>query len=71
MLVGYARCSTVAQDLTAQCDAMSAVGVKPDRICVGHNLAETNQARPGGATTGARLRAAFSSATTRKYHYRG
>jgi len=36
MLVGYARCSTDAQDLTAQRDALTALGVKPNRIYVDH-----------------------------------
>jgi DNA invertase Pin-like site-specific DNA recombinase len=34
MFVGYARCSTDAQDVTAQRDALTALGVKPNRICV-------------------------------------
>ncbi len=38
MLVGYARCSTDAQDLTAQRDALAALGVKPNRIYVDHGL---------------------------------
>jgi DNA invertase Pin-like site-specific DNA recombinase len=29
MLVGYARCSTDAQDLTAQRNALTALGVTP------------------------------------------
>lgn len=29
MLIGYARCPTDAQDLTAQRDALTALGVKP------------------------------------------
>ncbi len=32
LLVGYARCSTDQQDLTAQRDALLAVGVEPERI---------------------------------------
>jgi len=47
MLVGYARCSTDRQDLTAQRDALAALGVKPARIYVDHGLTGTNRARPG------------------------
>jgi DNA invertase Pin-like site-specific DNA recombinase len=36
MLVGYCRCSTDSQDLTAQRNALIALGVKPNRICVDH-----------------------------------
>jgi len=45
--VGYARCSTDAQDLTAQRDALAALGVKPNRIYVDHGLTGSNRARPG------------------------
>lgn len=50
MLIGYARCSTDAQDLTSQRDALTALtalGVHPDRIYVDHGLTGTNRARPG------------------------
>ncbi|PZS33018.1 MAG: DNA resolvase, partial [Pseudonocardiales bacterium] len=47
MLVGYARCSTDQQDLTAQRDALSALGVEPNRIYVDHGLTGANRARPG------------------------
>ena len=47
MLVGYARCSTDAQDLTAQRDALAALGVKPNRIYVDYGLTGSNRARPG------------------------
>jgi hypothetical protein len=47
MLIGYARCSTGAQDLTAQRDALTALGVQPDRIYADHGLTGTNRARPG------------------------
>ncbi len=36
LLVGYARCSTDTQDLTAQRDGLSRLGVAPDRIYVDH-----------------------------------
>ena len=42
-----ARCSTDSQDLTAQRDALTALGVTPDRIYVDHGLTGTNRARPG------------------------
>ena len=47
MLIGYARCSTDAQDPTAQRDALTALGVQPDRIYTDHGLTGTNRARPG------------------------
>jgi DNA invertase Pin-like site-specific DNA recombinase len=47
MLIGYARCSTDAQDLTAQHDALTTLGMKPNRIYVDHGLTGTNRARPG------------------------
>jgi len=45
--VGYARVSTDDQDLTAQRDALEALGVKPDRIYVDHGFTGTNRDRPG------------------------
>jgi DNA invertase Pin-like site-specific DNA recombinase len=47
LLVGYARCSTDSQDLTAQRDALAALGVLPERIYVDHGLTGTNRERPG------------------------
>ena len=47
LLVGYARCSTDQQDLTAQRDALSGLGVEADRIYVDHGLTGTNRERPG------------------------
>lgn len=46
-LIGYARCSTNDQDLTAQKQALENLGVAPDRIYTDHGLTGTNRARPG------------------------
>lgn len=46
-LIGYARCSTDDQDLTAQKQALEKLGVTPDRIYTDHGLTGTNRARPG------------------------
>lgn len=45
--IGYARVSTQGQDLTAQRNALAALGVAPERIYVDHGLTGTNRARPG------------------------
>jgi DNA invertase Pin-like site-specific DNA recombinase len=45
--IGYARCSTLAQDLTAQRQALTALGVPPGRIYVDKGLTGRNRARPG------------------------
>jgi DNA invertase Pin-like site-specific DNA recombinase len=47
LIIGYARVSTDEQDLTAQRDALTAMGVAPERIYVDHGLTGTNRARPG------------------------
>jgi DNA invertase Pin-like site-specific DNA recombinase len=47
LLVGYARCSTDQQDLTAERDALLGLGVEPERIYVDHGLTGTNRERPG------------------------
>jgi len=46
-LIGYARCSTAAQDLTAQQDALRALGVKEERIYLDRGLTGRNRERPG------------------------
>ena len=46
-LIGYARCSTDKQDLTAQRAALEDLGVAPDRIYTDHGLTGTTRARPG------------------------
>ena len=46
MLIGYARCSTDAQDLTAQCEALTALGAPPDRI-YDDGRAGTSRDQPG------------------------
>ena len=47
LLVGYARCSTDQQDLTAQRDALLAMGVEAERVYVDHGLTATNRERRG------------------------
>ncbi len=54
LLIGYARCSTEQQDLTAQREGLLALGVDPDRVYVDHGLTGTNRDRPG-------LREAFAA----------
>ncbi len=46
-LIGYARCSTHAQDLTAQRDRLRELGVAEDRIYLDHGLTGTTRNRPG------------------------
>jgi DNA invertase Pin-like site-specific DNA recombinase len=46
-LIGYARCSTDKQDLSAQRAALAELGVTADRIYVDHGLTGTSRARPG------------------------
>ena len=47
LLIGYARCSTDQQDLTAQRDGLIGLGVPAHRIYVDHGLTGTNRQRPG------------------------
>lgn len=46
-LIGYARCSTDKQDLSAQRSALVQLGVASDRIYTDHGLTGTNRSRPG------------------------
>ncbi|MFC5183619.1 recombinase family protein [Actinomadura harenae] len=46
-LIGYARCSTVLQDLTAQTEILIGLGVPEDRIYLDKGLTGTNRERPG------------------------
>jgi DNA invertase Pin-like site-specific DNA recombinase len=46
-LVGYARCRTDTQDLTAQRQRLRELGVEAQRIYLDHGLTGTNCARPG------------------------
>lgn len=45
--IGYARCSTDKQDLTAQHDALMKLGVSPERIYTDKGLTGSNRQRPG------------------------
>src|SRR5688572_23451788 len=47
LMIGYARVSTDAQDLTAQRDGLLGLGVEAERIYVDHGLTGTNRERPG------------------------
>lgn len=47
LLIGYARCSTVVQDLAAQRDILRGLGVPEKRIYLDHGMTGTNRARPG------------------------
>ena len=46
-LIGYARCSTDTQDLTAQRDRLRELGAAGDRIYLDHGLTGTSRKRPG------------------------
>ncbi len=46
-LIGYARCSTDDQDLTAQRQILTNLGVADDRIYIDQGMTGTNRARPG------------------------
>ena len=45
LLIGYARCSTDQQDLTAQRDGLAALGVAANRVYVDHGLTGTKHGK--------------------------
>jgi predicted site-specific integrase-resolvase len=47
ILIGYARCSTEKQDLSAQRQIRQELGVTEDRVYLDHGLTGTNRSRPG------------------------
>ncbi|MES6871330.1 recombinase family protein, partial [Cutibacterium acnes] len=47
MHVGYARVSTLEQDLSAQREALERLGVESKNIYFDHGLTGTTRARPG------------------------
>jgi DNA invertase Pin-like site-specific DNA recombinase len=47
ILIGYARCSTEKQDLTAQRQILRDLGVSDERVYLDHGLTGTNRSRPG------------------------
>ncbi len=47
ILIGYARCSTDRQDLTAQREALIELGVEPGLIYMDKGLSGRNRVRPG------------------------
>lgn len=47
MLIGYARCSTDAQDLQVQRQQLAALGVEAERIYFDHGRTGKNRDRPG------------------------
>ena len=55
-LVGYARCSTAAQDLTAQRGTLRQLGVAENRIYLDHGLTGRHRDRPGLAQALAAVR---------------
>ncbi|MGB7962263.1 MAG: recombinase family protein [Propionicimonas sp.] len=56
-LIGYARCSTDAQDLTVQRQQLLAMGVTEDRIYTDQGMTGRNRDRPGLAQALAAVRA--------------
>jgi len=57
ILIGYARCSTEKQDLTAQRQILRDLGVTDERVYLDHGLTGRNRSRPGLNSALAALRA--------------
>src|ERR1700759_2042279 len=47
ILIGYARCSTERQDLTAQREILQQLGLAEERIYLDHGLTGRNRSPPG------------------------
>ena len=47
VLIGYARCSTDKQDLTAQRHMLHQLGVRDERMYLDHGMTGRNRSRPG------------------------
>lgn len=65
ILIGYARVSTAAQDLTAQRNALTGLGVAPERVYVDQGRSGTNRDRPGLARALAACRAGDTLVVTK------
>ncbi len=65
ILIGYARCSTDKQDLSAQLDGLQGLGVEEKNIYVDFGLTGTNRKRPGLETSLACLRASDTLVVTK------
>jgi Resolvase, N terminal domain len=64
-LIGYARCSTDRQDLTAQREILQGLGVDNDRVYLDHGLTgTTTHRRPGLDQALAAVRAGDSSVSS-------
>lgn len=65
IMIGYARVSTEEQDLTAQRDALAALGVESERVYVDHGFTGTNKNRVGLREALAACRAGDTFAVTK------
>jgi len=53
ILIGYARCSTEKQDLSAQREILRGLGVAEDRVYLDHGLTGTNRSGLGSTALAA------------------
>jgi DNA invertase Pin-like site-specific DNA recombinase len=65
MLIGCAGVSTDAQDLTAQLNGLTGLGVTPERVYVDQGRSGTNRDRPGLARALAACRAGDTLVVTK------